>query len=737
MRTCGRCAGVALLGACLTALQAQVSVTPRGLTLQPGETFLFHARHAGEGRPADPRERIKVWRWTLPEGGDGSIQEDTGLFSASPVSDIQRIRVRATHRADPAVFGEAVVTVLPQEPFDLVRRVLGQDWLEAWSQDLPFRDLDTGRRFPGRGRVREELDPVTLPAVLCAGYGQACFLRWRPVSGAQAQLLSFRQGGEVVRRDVTGQDVQEVTFRAPVGECTVEALGPHPAGPDLWCSLVQHIRVDVRGVFPFAGNTVAEAGHADGRGLSARFREAFDGVRVPDAFGWGLRSGDLFVSDPRAHVLRRVTAEGEVSTFLGEPDQAGHQDSPGLLRNLASWFGCASRQLGPRFYRPTHLALREHSEPDGFPDREILVSDSGNHVIRRVDGLDSVHTLAGTPGQAGHRDADRPREALFHDPRGIAADPHGRVFVADRGNHVIRRLSRGGQVTTLAGSPGQAGSLDGLGAAARFQDLKGLAYAADAGPAGILYVLDGHAVRSVSLPGGEVRTVLGQVDTPGYRDMPPGGAAGPEALRQPCLRDPMGIRCADGHLLIADQGNHAVRRAHLATATLVTLAGDPEAPVTRWGLLRDALPGPLGRDYAALGAPSAVTAGPGGVFGSLLVCTGRGVAEIRDQPQLRDLPRVTDLACFPVRRDEPCTVAFRVLTRNERDGVTARPVRYAVDFLDPGGGLAERHKGQGSSTDLMTVQGTFSEAGRGTILVRAVTDQGVSAAAMVELQVAD
>jgi hypothetical protein len=60
-----------------------------------------------------------------------------------------------------------------------------------------------------------------------------------------------------------------------------------------------------------------------------------------------------------------------------------------------------------------------------------------------------------------------------------------------------------------------------------------------------------------------------------------------------------------------------------------------------------------------------------------------------------------------------------------------------VDFLDPDGDLAERRTGQGSSTDLLIVQGTFTEAGQGTIIVRVITDQGVSAAAKVALPVGD
>jgi hypothetical protein len=747
--------GAVVAGLGLAEAWAQVVVTPRCTVLQGGETCLLHARLLGHGgRGCDPHAAIQAWRWTLPEGGPGSIQGDSGLFSAPSVTGIQTIRVRATHRLDPETFGEATVTVLPEQPFGLVRKVLGQDWVEAYSQDLPFRDLATGGRFPGRGQVRYGGRLERRASVFRTGYGLPCSLRWPALPGAQAQLLSFRLGDEVVRRDVTGQGGQVATFYAPVQDATVESLHPLPDGPDLWRSRVQRLVVDVRGLFPFAGNPAAEGRHADGRGAlgipsgdardqrttAARFREAFDGVWARGPAPWGGGTGMLFVTDPRAHVLRRVTPEGVVSTFCGEPDQPGHQDSPGLLRSLAFCLGCRRELPVPRFSRPTHLTFRYLASLDihGAVARELLVSDSGNHAIRCVDSSGGVRTLAGTPGLAGHRDAERPSEALFNDPRGIAADPRGRVFVADRGNQVIRRISRCGRVTTLAGNPGQAGSEDGFGAAARFRDLKGLAYRAAPGMGGTLFVLDGHAVRTVSLSDGEVRTVVGRVDAPGFRDVPSGEMAGPTALKQPCLRDPMGIWAAKGYLLIADQGNHAIRWVHLPTATLVTLAGDPGTPVTRWGLLRDGIPGPLPGTYAALEAPSAVIPGPGGAAASLLVCAGRGLAEIRDRIHLRDVPAVVGLECSPVLRwDEPRTVRFRVLTTDGQGEVTARPVHYSVDFLDPGGDLAEHHEGQGSSADLLTVRGAFTTAGQGAVIVRCVTDQGVSNGARMEVQLAE
>jgi len=92
----------------------------------------------------------------------------------------------------------------------------------------------------------------------------------------------------------------------------------------------------------------------------------------------------------------------------------------------------------------------------------VYVADTGNQVIRMIQG-GQVATLAGTAGTAGAHDSSGPgvQDATFNLPSGLALD--GRtVYVADTGNHTLRVL-QGGQVTTLAGTAGQPGSVDGTG----------------------------------------------------------------------------------------------------------------------------------------------------------------------------------------------------------------------------------------------------------------------------------
>jgi hypothetical protein len=730
----------ALLVCCLAHGRAQVIVTPRCPSLEPGQSCTFEARLAPD--PAAGPEEAR-WHWILPGEETGRLHPDTGVYTAPEVSEIRRVRVRACLSADPLVFGEATVTILPGEPFALVGKLLGPEWLVPFSKDYPFKDLATGQRFPGRGWVWDGSICSTWHKPVLTGSGLPCTLRWHAQPGARAELLSYREGDEVVQRDVTGKDAQEITPRSPVAACEVESLEllaglERIPGGQHWRSQVQRLPVDVRGVFPFAGNTVAEGGHADGMGLSARFREPFDVVRVPAQDSFMQERWDLVVTDPRSHVLRRISAEGVVTTFSGQEGEPGHQDSPGLVRSLAARL-CRMPATEPLWNRPTFLA--RYSTLGKGEGWELLVSDSGNHAIRRVSPGGKVETAAGTPGLAGHRDSDDPLQAQFNDPRGIGVSGTS-TFVADRGNFVIRRIAAGGAVSTLAGSPGLAGTRDGTGADARFTDLKGLALNYEYGLRPFLFALDGHAVRKITFPEGVVTTVLGQVDTPGFLDVPEPGDA-PElearrlALRQPCLNDPNGIRSWDGILHIADRGNHALRKLELRTARLTTVAGAPELPEIRWGLLRDGIPGPLDARYAALAAPTAVTTGAHGPEAAQFVCTGRGLAQIRHGEFPRDAPEVTQLDCFPARRNEPVAVFFSIRTLDRHGEPTVQPFHYQVDFIESDGTLAGRKEGTESTARAVTLEGVLTQAGTATVLLRAVTAQGVSTGMKRTVQVQD
>ncbi len=94
--------------------------------------------------------------------------------------------------------------------------------------------------------------------------------------------------------------------------------------------------------------------------------------------------------------------------------------------------------------------------------------------IRKITPNGTVSTIAGRAGTAGASDGQG-RLAHFDQPTGIAVAPNGDLFVTDRNNHTVRKITPPNVVTTVAGLPGADGSADGVGAAARFSSPGGVA----------------------------------------------------------------------------------------------------------------------------------------------------------------------------------------------------------------------------------------------------------------------
>ena len=122
----------------------------------------------------------------------------------------------------------------------------------------------------------------------------------------------------------------------------------------------------------------------------------------------------------------------------------------------------------------------------------VYVADTFNHTSRKITPVGSVTTLAGTAGRKGSTDG-LGTTAFFNSPAGVVVDAQGMVYVTDHMNATVRRITPVGEVTTLAGTALGFGHTDGIGQAARFKSISGIA--ADA--QGTLYVTDGCCLRII------------------------------------------------------------------------------------------------------------------------------------------------------------------------------------------------------------------------------------------------
>lgn len=175
----------------------------------------------------------------------------------------------------------------------------------------------------------------------------------------------------------------------------------------------------------------------------------------------------------------------------------------------------------------------------------VYVADGGDgNRIRRIAPDGAVTTMAG--GDEGYADGPG-KQARFNTPSGLAIDQRGNLYVADTGNHAIRKITPDGTVSTLAGS-GVAGTADGIGKAAQFNGPVGLAVDGD----GTVYVADTYndMIRKIA-PDGMVTTLAGS-GAPGDAD----GPALKASFDTPCAL----VIDTDGALLVADTRNDAIRR---------------------------------------------------------------------------------------------------------------------------------------------------------------------------------
>ena len=292
-------------------------------------------------------------------------------------------------------------------------------------------------------------------------------------------------------------------------------------------------QVEERYIYTFAGTGEAGAGGDGGPATEAQlnipFEMAIDG------------SGNVYVADGFNRRIRRIDPEGVITTIAGtgEPGYSGD--------------GGAATEA--QLVYPYGLVI------DGSGN--LFVSDLSNYRIRRIDPEGVITTFAGTgaPGFSG--DGGPATEAQFGPPYGLALDGSGNLYVADLGNHRIRRIDPEGVITTIAGTGERGFGGDG-GPATEAQLNRPYGLAVDT--SGNLYVADqgNRRIRRID-PEGVITTIAGTGEW-GFS-----GDGGPATEAQITIVRGLAVDESD-NLYVTDPNNFRIRRID-PEGIITTIAG--------------------------------------------------------------------------------------------------------------------------------------------------------------------
>ena len=309
-------------------------------------------------------------------------------------------------------------------------------------------------------------------------------------------------------------------------------------------------------------------GNVDGIGGNAHFDRPLD-VAVDS-------SGNLFIADSGNTMVRKITPLGVVTTLAGASREQGHVDAIGIAARFTSVHSIAVDADGNVFVADAAAVRRiavngsvttlagipnvtGYADGAGTTARfdmangelavasngDVYLGDCNNHVIRRITPDGMVTTYAGAANQAGS--ADGPiASATFNCPTALGFDAPGNMYVSDSGNHTVRKIAAG-QVSTLAGTPSPFGnSLDGVGAAAGFQSIGDIAVSSD----GIVTLTDSRRIRRID-QAATVTTVAGICCGSSYDGVGTGAS----------FLDPNGIAAdSAGNVYIADTLSDVIRK---------------------------------------------------------------------------------------------------------------------------------------------------------------------------------
>jgi len=356
---------------------------------------------------------------------------------------------------------------------------------------------------------------------------------------AHAQLITTIAGnGSAGGWLAWGGPATQCQFNNPIGI----SIGPDPSGSGNDIYIADSVNNIIRMVDPTGTISVFAGGGTTGLGDGLPAVQA--GLSGPTGVASDGGSG-VYIADCNNNRIRYVSLyTGIISTVVNNTGSPGYSGDgfAALTARITNPYGV--RVVGGVLY----------------------IADRGNNAIRMVDMLGKIHTVAGFSGLAGYTNDGGPDTAAeFHNPTGLAQDPSGNIYIADQLNHVVRKITPAGFISTFAGNShkGYAGDAVVGGATTALLDSPtSLAWSTSNTT---LYIADAgnHCIRSVN-SAGTINTFAGMGGVPGYTD-----ATGTSAN----FNFPSGICIAGGNMFVADMRNNVIREINIGSAAVTTYAG--------------------------------------------------------------------------------------------------------------------------------------------------------------------